>query len=444
MSETQPKKFDKSQLKLRNKKNETLIKYPGEVDGRGFQITNCQDCEIYLYGYFEQVFVDDSKNCKVFIGPVVGSIFMRDCQDMKLYSASKQLRISDSTNVIASVYSGSDPALENVSGLQIAPYNFIFPGVSEYFQKANLNPEQDYWSQIFDFTPNKQGEKNWVLLNPDQYEGNITKELEGYEGELINPVPIPKIYGGDSEIEIIIGSQDPGSQQDTEGMMSFSIQTSQQQAVQQSEQYENQENNDNQENTNQQENEENQNNQENQGNQENWQDEGNQEAQQQYEQNAQYINNDQNYWGQDQAQQVEQNIDLGFYNQEQYQQEDNQYQDEHQIRLQKQKEREQEIINRAIQQQEQERMQKEEKRRVAREWLENWKNERQQKINKTHEFNMQNNQEITQKTNQNQENWKTVTDNIALKQSEYPGNSNVEAMKRSILNKRKDLEQQHQ
>lgn len=82
------KKVDKSHYKFRKRENETLIKAPGEIDGKDFLITNCHNCEIYLFDYFEQVFVDDSTNCKVFIGPTRGSIFMRECENMYLHSAS--------------------------------------------------------------------------------------------------------------------------------------------------------------------------------------------------------------------------------------------------------------------------------------------------------------------------------------------------------------------
>lgn len=65
-----------------------MVKLPGEIDGKDFAIMKCENCEIYLYDYFEQVFVDDSKNCKVFIGPTRGSVFMRDCENIELHSAS--------------------------------------------------------------------------------------------------------------------------------------------------------------------------------------------------------------------------------------------------------------------------------------------------------------------------------------------------------------------
>ncbi|EGR31078.1 retinitis pigmentosa 2, putative [Ichthyophthirius multifiliis] len=242
-------KKDKSNFYFRRKENQTLQKLPGSLNGSDFAISNCINCEIYIFDYLAQVFVDDCKNCKVYIGPTKGSIFVRDCQDIQLHSSSAQLRISDSKNISALIYSQSDPTLENTSGLILGPYNFIYPGFKEHFQLSELRPgflfkniqnilqinvDEDKWSQVFDFTPNSSC-KNWDLLPPNQYPGIIIKEIEGVEGSLENPIPIPKIYGGDSDIQIVLGSQ--GSQ-NIGDMMSFNINTSQQQAQQVVEQQE--------------------------------------------------------------------------------------------------------------------------------------------------------------------------------------------------------------
>ena len=62
------------------RKGETLIKTPGQIDGKDFVVMNCEDCTIYVCDYTSQVFVDDSINCKIFFGPVEGSLFVRECK----------------------------------------------------------------------------------------------------------------------------------------------------------------------------------------------------------------------------------------------------------------------------------------------------------------------------------------------------------------------------
>ena len=39
--------------------------------------------------------VDKCKNCTFVIGPIKGSIFLRDCEDMKIHVACQQFRCRD-------------------------------------------------------------------------------------------------------------------------------------------------------------------------------------------------------------------------------------------------------------------------------------------------------------------------------------------------------------
>jgi hypothetical protein len=64
---------------------------------------------------------------------------------------------------------------------------------------ALIKKEKNYWSQVFDFTPNIYGCPNWLLLDPSQYPGPHVKMIEEFPAPDSNPVEIPKIYGGDSD-----------------------------------------------------------------------------------------------------------------------------------------------------------------------------------------------------------------------------------------------------
>lgn len=60
---------------------------------------------------------------------------------------------------------------------------------------------------MFDFTPNEK-KRNWKIINPEDFYIK-TQSLPDYEEEIIEEiVPLPKIYGGNCEFPIIIGSQD--------------------------------------------------------------------------------------------------------------------------------------------------------------------------------------------------------------------------------------------
>ena len=49
------KKLNKQDYIFRNRKNEVLIKSPGQIDGIDFYLANLEDCEVYLFDWMDQV-----------------------------------------------------------------------------------------------------------------------------------------------------------------------------------------------------------------------------------------------------------------------------------------------------------------------------------------------------------------------------------------------------
>lgn len=52
------KKFNRADYMFANKKGEKLVKTPGQVDGKAFNIRFLEDCEVYLFDHSAQVMVD--------------------------------------------------------------------------------------------------------------------------------------------------------------------------------------------------------------------------------------------------------------------------------------------------------------------------------------------------------------------------------------------------
>lgn len=115
--------------------------------------------------------------------------------------------MSDSSDIKCFVYAASDPALEKVTNIQFAPYNFTYPHIDEHFTKAKLNVNEDKWSEVFDFTPNAT-QKNWSIMSPTDFPGIVVKQIDEFPEPPSNPVPIPKAYGGTSTKSLRVGSVD--------------------------------------------------------------------------------------------------------------------------------------------------------------------------------------------------------------------------------------------
>jgi protein XRP2 len=60
--------------------------------------------------------------------------------------------------VIVFIASDSEPALEKATNVKVAPYNFAYPLISQHFEETKLglkDPQNNKWSQVFDFTPDE-------------------------------------------------------------------------------------------------------------------------------------------------------------------------------------------------------------------------------------------------------------------------------------------------
>ena len=78
---------------FKDKKNENLVKNPGDVDGQVFDIADCDNSTLVIMDVCEQVQIDNCNNCRIFIGACASSIFIRNCNNCVFYSACRQLRL---------------------------------------------------------------------------------------------------------------------------------------------------------------------------------------------------------------------------------------------------------------------------------------------------------------------------------------------------------------
>jgi protein XRP2 len=75
--------------------------------------------------------VDQCKNCTLVIGPIKGSVFIRDCEDCIVHVACQQFRCRDFKNSSIFLYAANDPIIEASSGLRFGPFNLGYPKLAE-------------------------------------------------------------------------------------------------------------------------------------------------------------------------------------------------------------------------------------------------------------------------------------------------------------------------
>ncbi|EQC38961.1 hypothetical protein SDRG_03916 [Saprolegnia diclina VS20] len=201
------------------KKDETLMKLPGQIAGQPFDIADLEGCQVLLLDHCDQVQIDNLVNCRVFIGPSSESVFVRNCTNCVFTVACKQLRTRDCSQCHLFLYSLTDPIIETSTQMVFAPFNGAYHGLRSHFASANLEPENNHWANVYDFNdPDKTGE-NWRLVQDAVEPWVIPLEQLVADAEAFGPCenPVP------ANATPITHAEDPSLQ-------SFSIDTSQQDA----------------------------------------------------------------------------------------------------------------------------------------------------------------------------------------------------------------------
>lgn len=171
-----------------------LSKYPGDIAGQPFNLTNLRGCEVLLLDHCAQVQIDELNNCHVFVGPCEDSVFIRDCANCVFTIAAQQLRFRNCTQCDVFLYSQSDPVIEYSSGISFASFNGAYPKLGEHFTKARLDPTKNHWRNVFDFNEGnpEYPEPHWLIMDEEKasqtWEVNFADEAEGGE-PAENPVP---------------------------------------------------------------------------------------------------------------------------------------------------------------------------------------------------------------------------------------------------------------
>lgn len=105
---------------LENKKGETIVKLPDSINGNQYIIQNLEDCFVYIFDHTAIVTVDDCKNCRFFIGPCKGSIFIRNCNDCNFAIICQQFRTRDCKRITTFLSCATQPIIEASTSMRFA------------------------------------------------------------------------------------------------------------------------------------------------------------------------------------------------------------------------------------------------------------------------------------------------------------------------------------
>ena len=133
------------------------------------EITGCKDCVIYVLAKMAVLRLVDLTSCRVFCGPVGGSLYLEGCRNSVVMAAAHQARIHHAHRVDFYLRTRSYPIIEKCSEVRFAPYAFSFEGRDAALEREKLSEENDLWSDVKDFGWLKSTQSpNWTVLPQDQ------------------------------------------------------------------------------------------------------------------------------------------------------------------------------------------------------------------------------------------------------------------------------------
>ncbi|KZV36611.1 tubulin-folding cofactor C-like [Dorcoceras hygrometricum] len=139
-----------------------------------FTLSDLRECQVGLMGCLRSLFVDKLINCKVYVGPVTGSVLIEGVEGCVLVLASHQIRIHDAKNCDFYLRVRSRPIIEDSHGVRFAPYCLEYEGIEADLKEANLGEETGNWMEVDDFRWLRAvPSPNWSILPENERIGVV-------------------------------------------------------------------------------------------------------------------------------------------------------------------------------------------------------------------------------------------------------------------------------
>jgi hypothetical protein len=137
--------------------NQTWLRLPGQINDQRINIENARHATFLLLDNCDSVQVDDCADCTFYIGPTMGSVFLRGCINCKCVILCGQLRLRDVKNTQIALLCRSRPVVESSRHVGIGC--FVGPQYLDLrwqMARASLSAWNNLYYNVHDFTPHPE------------------------------------------------------------------------------------------------------------------------------------------------------------------------------------------------------------------------------------------------------------------------------------------------
>nr|KYP49263.1 Tubulin-specific chaperone C [Cajanus cajan] len=155
-----------------NKTGEVFIQNFRDSEVGEFAVSDLDSCEVRIIGSVRALFVHRLRNCRVYVGPVTGSVLIEEAEGCVFALASHQIRIHAAKRSDFYLRVRSRPIIEDSNGVRFAPYCLSYEGIEEDLRGAGLDAETGNWANVDDFRWLRAVQSpNWSVLPENERVG---------------------------------------------------------------------------------------------------------------------------------------------------------------------------------------------------------------------------------------------------------------------------------
>uniref|UniRef100_A0A7N0T6I6 C-CAP/cofactor C-like domain-containing protein n=1 Tax=Kalanchoe fedtschenkoi TaxID=63787 RepID=A0A7N0T6I6_KALFE len=159
---------------FRSRTGEVLVKDFKGLEVGEFTISDLEECEVRLIGRVRAIYVHRLRNCKVYAGPVLGSILIEDVEDCVFVLASHQIRIHHAKKCDFYLRVRSRPIIEDCGGVRFGPYCLEYEGIDGDLKESRLDEETGNWGNVDDFKWLRAVQSpNWSVVPEKERVGTV-------------------------------------------------------------------------------------------------------------------------------------------------------------------------------------------------------------------------------------------------------------------------------
>eukprot|EP01084_Bolivina_argentea_P033907 62697_1 len=156
---------DCNEIKIENRKLETIYKECGSINGSDVCLSNLVNCTISICDHIGALRMNNIKHCEIICGPISSSLHVEYIENSTINAVMRQCRIHHCKDTKFYIHVNSEPVIEHSNNVQFAPYDVRYKELTENWNASEVDRNTNQWNKVKDFNWFKQQQSpHWSII----------------------------------------------------------------------------------------------------------------------------------------------------------------------------------------------------------------------------------------------------------------------------------------